>query len=69
MDLVKTELSNIIRDRESGALLNNDNNALLAYKAQKKKASELDELKQRVNNIENQFANVNNLLNKILEKL
>lgn len=69
MTVVKTELKNIVRDTESGALLNNDNSALLAYKAQKKKASELDELKQRVNNIENQFANVNNLLNKILEKL
>jgi hypothetical protein len=66
---VKTEITNIVRDTTNGALLNKDNQALMAYKLQKKRSSEMEDLKKRLNNVEDQFSEVKNLLNAILEKL
>ena len=69
MTEVKTELTNIVRDTTNGALLNKDNAALMAYKAQKKKNAEMDEMKAKMNNMEKEFSEVKSLLNAILEKL
>lgn len=66
---VKTEITNIVRETTNGALLNKDNSALTAYKLQKKKNAEMEEMKTKMNNMEKEFSEVKNLLNAILEKL
>jgi hypothetical protein len=62
-----------IRDAtNNGAVLNTDNAALNAYKTQKKKFKELNELKSNfndINNLKDEVKEIKNLLSTILEKL
>jgi hypothetical protein len=66
---VKTDVNGIVRDTTTGALLNTDLNGLQAYKKAKKKNAEIDDLKQKVNSIENDVSEIKNLLLKIVEKI
>jgi hypothetical protein len=59
----KAATDGFIRDQNNpGAVLNSDNNSLLAYKRMKNRNKEIDALKTKVDNIEN-------MLGQILEKL
>ena len=66
---IKTEISGIVRDTTNNALLNRDNDALNAYKKIKKKNLELEEMKDKVNNLDKEISDVKSLLHKILEKI
>lgn len=66
---VKTEVEGIYRDVSTGALLNKDNDALSAYKKMKQKNNELEQMKSKVNSLDEEIKDVKNLLNQILEKL
>jgi hypothetical protein len=66
---VKTEIEGIYRDVNNGALLNKDNSALGAYKKMKQKNNELEQMKSKVNSLDEEIKDVKNLLNQILEKL
>lgn len=66
---VKTEIEGIYRDVNNGALLNKDNDALSAYKKMKQKNNELEQMKSKVNVLDEEIKDVKNLLKQILEKL
>lgn len=66
---VKTEIEGIYRDVNNGALLNKDNNALNAYKKMKQKNNEIEQMKSKVNSLDEEIKDVKVLLTKILEKL
>ena len=65
---VKTEIEGIYRDVNNGALLNKDNNALNAYKKMKQKNNEIEQMKSKVNSLDEEIKDVKVLLTKILEK-
>ena len=69
MTQIKTEIEGIVRDTTNNALLNRDNSSLLAYKKVKQKNAELEEMKNRVNTIDNELADIKLLIHKILEKI
>jgi len=69
MTEIKTEVNGIYRNFENKALLNKDNDALCAYKKIKQKNNELEYMKSKVNNLDEEIKGVKNLLNQILEKL
>lgn len=56
-------------DKNPGAILNADNKALQAYKAQKRKFNETDTMKQEIVELRTNMAEINFTLTKILEKL
>lgn len=66
---IKTEIEGIFRDTTNGALLNRDNDRLNAYKKIKKKNAELEEMKNKVDNLDKEISDVKTLLHKILEKI
>jgi hypothetical protein len=66
---VKTDVNGIVRDIDTGALLNTDLGGLDAYKKAKKKNAEIDSLREKVNSIENDVTEIKNLLLKIVEKI
>lgn len=66
---IKTEINGIVRDTTNNALLNRDNDALNAYKKIKKKNLELEEMKNKVDNLDKEMSDVKSLLHKILEKI
>ena len=66
---IKTEIEGIVRDTTNGALLNRDNDSLIAYKKLKKKNAELEEMKTKVSNLDKEISDVKALLHKILEKI
>lgn len=69
MDIVKTEVEGIIRDNESGALLNSDNGALNSYKKRKQKNAEINRMKEEMDELKNDVSEIKSLLTKIAEKL
>ena len=66
---VKTDVNGIVRDTDTGALLNTDLGGLDAYKKAIKKNAEIDGLREKVNSIENDVTEIKNLLLKIVEKI
>lgn len=66
---IKTEVEGIYRDTNNGALLNKDNSSLEAYKKLKQKNTEIEQMKSKVSNLDQEIKDVKNLLNQILEKL
>ena len=66
---VKTEVEGIYRDVSNGALLNKDSSALDAYKKIKKKNSEIEEMKTKINNLETDISEIKNLLLRVVEKI
>jgi len=57
----------LVRDQKTGAILNIDNRALIAYKNQKKKNQEIDDLKIKVDSMEKSIINIERMLIKITE--
>lgn len=61
----------LVRDLNSGAVLNKDNKALLAYKARKKLMTDLNEinnLKDRVTSMEDSINNIESMLKTLIGK-
>ena len=69
MTQIKTEVNNIYRDTTNGALLNRDYDGLSAYKKAKQKNNEIDAMKHKVNNMENDISEIKSLLQTLIEKL
>ena len=65
MALIKTEVEGILRDTNNGALLNRDNDALMAYKKQKNRQVQME---NKLNHLENELSDIKNLLLKLVEK-
>ena len=61
----------LVRDMHTGAVLNKDNKALQAYKQRKRFMNDLadiNNLKDRVTNIENSLGNIENMLQTLIRK-
>lgn len=72
MTILKTEITGIVKDTNSGALLNTDNAALEAYKKRKKAAEDLNVVREKIKEIDpikEDLAEIKTLLNKLLEKM
>ena len=69
MTFVKTDVDGIIRDTNSKGLLNTNVSALDAYKKNRKKSFEMDEVKNKVITLEKDVSEIKTMLTKILEKL
>ncbi len=67
--LIKTEIEGIFRDSSNKALLNKDNNSLVAYKRMKQKNAEIDNVKEDVEMLKKDISDIKTLLIKIAEKL
>lgn len=72
---VKTEVSGLLRDIETNALLNSDKGKLQAYKIAKKKQQEADELRKKndqmqesINKINEQIAELRNMMAMMVEQ-
>jgi predicted transcriptional regulator len=58
-----------IRDSNSGAVLNVDNDSLKAYKLQKAKQKQIQSKLEDIDNIKKDVNDIKNMLSSILEKL
>ncbi len=58
--------SDLFRDTESGAILNNDRSAYMSYK--KRQQQRLNEM-NRIEKIENEIDEIKSLLHKVIDKL
>jgi hypothetical protein len=65
----KTDKNGLYRDLSSGGIVNNDGNALVAYKLRKQRANELKELKDRQESLENDVSEIKTMLTQILGKI
>lgn len=57
----KTEVAGIYKVSE-GVLINKDNNALAAYKKQKKRANEIEQMKENISELKNDITEIKELL-------
>lgn len=62
----KTDIPGIYRSPE-GFLINKDSNALAAYKARKKRDSELDNIKEDVSSLKDDMTEIKEMLKKVLK--
>ena len=63
---LKVEESNdLVRDSETGAVLNFNNNALQAYKNQKKQFQKINQVESRLDKIENLLLSLQDKLDRI----
>lgn len=67
--LVRTEDASFVRDTHSKALLNTDRSALERHRAQRRKAQEADELRVRVQTLEERLEETHNLLKQALQRI
>lgn len=58
-----------IRDYNSGAVLNTDNNALKAYKAKKTHQKKINNSIEEIDNLKEEIKEIKQLLNVIAERL
>lgn len=58
------EYSGIYKDKETGAFINKDNDALLQYKKIKRRMSRVDELEQTVELLLNRLTELEKKINK-----
>ena len=65
----KTDIPGIVRDIQSKALVNTNNDSLKAYKLRKNQALELLETKNKVDKLESEMTEIKQLLLKIVEKI
>lgn len=65
----KTEKEGLYRDLTTGALLNKDNSALLAYKIRRQKEKEYESFKEKIKRIDDDISEIKNVLKAIAEKI
>ena len=65
--LQKTEIDNLIRNMDTGALVNTSTSSLLMYKKQKQQAIEFNKLKKDINSINNRLCVVETMLREIID--
>lgn len=65
----KTEKEGLYRDLTTGALLNKDNAALLAYKIKRQKEKEFENFKEKIKRIDDDISEIKSVLKAIAEKI
>lgn len=69
MKLEKTEVEGLVKDIDSGAVLNVDYSALEAYKKRKRTNEEFIQFKEKIQKIDNDILEIKNVLKIIAEKI
>lgn len=64
---VKTDVDGLVKDTESGAILNVDNARLTAYKKQKAFMADRSKDAERINKIENDLNEIKQLLQSLVK--
>jgi hypothetical protein len=59
----------LVRDMGTNAVINKNSEALKAYKTQKRKLSSIDDMQNRIGQLEKSILETNLLLRTLLEKL
>lgn len=68
MSYIPTDVSNLIKDTETGALLNTDKNALQAYKMRRYNASRIDTIESDVGEVKKELAEIRSLLLQLVNR-
>jgi hypothetical protein len=69
MKLVKVkDAEGFKRDVKTNAILNTDQQALMAYKAKKRQARDVEDLKNRMESLEDGMLNIQVLLEQLIRK-
>ena len=63
------EHPDLVRDNDSNAILNTNNEALLAYKKRKKHFNKIQNMDDRMNYLFERLINIENILSSLAEKL
>ena len=67
MKYIKTDREGLVKDAESGAVLNIDTDALLAYKKKKLAFDEVRKTNERMDVIENDISDIKGMLQELLK--
>ena len=67
MKYIKTDREGLVKDAESGAVLNIDTDALLAYKKKKLAFDEVRKTNARMDVIENDISDIKGMLQELLK--
>lgn len=65
---VKTDVDGLVKDTESGAILNVDNARLAAYKKQKAFMADRTKDTERLNRVEKDLSDIKNMLQSLLKE-
>lgn len=63
---LKTNVEGLVKDTESGAILNVDNAQLLAYKKQKQFMEQKNRDAERINKIESDLSDIKKMLQELI---
>lgn len=65
---LKTDFEGLVKDPQSGAVLNVDNSRLEAYKKQKNAMSTMNTNSERIIKVENELKEIKQMLNQLLQR-
>ena len=65
---VKTDVEGLVKDQYSGAILNVDNEKLIAYKKQKQAAMKASQTADRLDKVENDIGEIKQMLQQLLKR-
>ena len=65
---IKTDVEGLVKDEISGAVLNVDNEKLLAYKKQKQAAFKVSQTAERLDKVENDIGEIKQMLQQLLKR-
>jgi hypothetical protein len=65
---VKTEVDGLVKDVNSGAILNVDNSALDAYRRQKMAIESAKTANERISKLENDIGDIKEMLQQLLKR-
>ena len=65
---VKTEVDGLVKDINSGAILNVDNTALEAYRRQKMAVESAKTANERISKLENDIGDIKEMLQQLLKR-
>lgn len=65
---IKTDVEGLVKDKQSGAILNVDNEKLNAYKKQKQAALKASQTFNRLDKVENDIGEIKQMLQQLLKR-
>jgi len=65
---IKTNVDGLVKDPKSGAILNVDNNKLLAYKKQKELFNKTNKMENRLTKLETDMGEIKDMLKQLLAR-
>ena len=68
MNIEPTDRPDLVRDTSTGAIINRNAEALVAYKKRKAQARKVQELDNRMSNIEQSVSEIHSMLSQLMEQ-